>query len=278
MPIKIGILVLKIKLGKERIIMFCDKCGTELVDGICPKCVENERKNKVAFDTKIKNIFVSQTEKIVAVLGQDYLEEYIQKGMCSGGFAVVSDKRLYFLGVKYDIHKNVFGRKRPRKSKQSKAIDLKDIRDTGDSIYRQNRLFVISMVIIHTILAIIFLLLSPFITLVFIILMLFYLINHITTNYHMLTVQYNGGEIAFYRDDFPEEEIAFFQRQLRLAKDEVTANNDNIEKNMIKEAVSSVIQSTSQSSKADELVKLADLLSKGIISQEEFEKMKKELI
>ena len=94
----------------------------------------------------------------------------------------------------------------------------------------------------------------------------------------MLTVQYNGGEIAFNMADFSEEEIASFQRQLRLAKDKVTENNSNIEKSTIKEAVSSVIQSTPHSSKADELVKLADLLSKGVISQEEFEKMKKELI
>ena len=94
----------------------------------------------------------------------------------------------------------------------------------------------------------------------------------------MLTVQYSGGEIAFDMADFTAEEIAFFQRKLRLAKDKATENNHNIEESTIKEAVSSVIQSTSYSSKADELVKLADLLAKGVISQEEFEKMKRELI
>ena len=51
------------------------------------------------------------------------------------------------------------------------------------------------------------------------------------------------------------------------------------ERHKAEQAVSPMArQSTPHNGKADELVKMADLLSKGLISQEEFDKMKKELI
>lgn len=269
---------------------FCKKCGAELIDGICPNCVQSETEKEG--DKRFQKFFMSPNEKTIAVLGKAYSEAYLQKGKCPGGFAVVSDKRLYFFGRSYDICNNLFGQKGPRENKQSKTIDLKDVTGTGDSLYRPSRWLVLS--IVHAFLIIICLIvgsvqpetetlawiwvISHLFAVVFFVFMLIYFIVHKTTKFHMLTFQYNGGEIAFDIADFPAPEIAFFQRQLRLAKDKVAADNSNIEKNSIKEAVSSVIQSTPQSSKADELVKLADLLSKGILSQEEFEKMKKELI
>lgn len=237
---------------------------------------------------------MSQNEKMVAVLGKDYSERYLKKGKSLGGFAVVSDKRLYSFGRSYEICTNVFGRKATRENKQSRTIDLKDVTGTGDGIYRQSRWMV--MGVIHLILIIIGLITCTIIwrqrnedliglfsfsfsvTPVLSIFMIIYFIVNLITKFHMLTVQYNGGEIAFNMADFTAAEIAFFQKKLRLAEDKTTENNHNIEENTIKDAVSSVIQSTPHNGKADELMKLADLLSKGLISQEEFDKMKKELI
>ena len=273
--------------------MLCEKCATELIDGICPKCAQNG-KNSVDYEGKIKNFFMSQNEKMVAVLGKDYSEEYLKKGKSLGGFAVVSNKRLYSLGRSYEICTNVFGLKAPQENKQSKTIDLKDVTGTGDGIYRQSRWMVLG--VIHLILMIIGLItcaiiweqqnenfeglfvFSSLMIPVLFIFMVIYFIFHLTTKFHMLTVQYNGGEIAFDITDFTAEEIAFFQKKLRLAKDKATEDNRNIEESTIKNAVSSVIQSSQHNGKADELMKLADLLSNGLISQEEFEKMKKELI
>lgn len=293
MPNKIGIFSIN-TYEKEMRNMLCGKCGTELIDGICPKCAQNGSKNSDDYERKIKKFFMSQNEKMVAVLGKGYSEEYLKKGKCLGGFAVVSDKRLYSFGRSYEICSNVFGRKAPRENKQSKTIDLKDVTRTGDGIYRQSRWIV--MGIIHLILMIIGLItciiiggqqnedlawlfvFSLLMIPVLFIFMIIYFIVNLTTKFHMLTVQYSGGEIAFDMADFTAEEIALFQRKLRFAKDKATENNHNIEESTIKDAVSSVIQSTSYGSKADELVKLADLLAKGVISQEEFEKMKRELI
>lgn len=262
---------------------FCARCKTELIDGVCPKCVQERNE----YEEKIKRFFMSPNEKFLAVLGGANSQEYIMRGKCSGGFALVSDKRLYFLGKSYDICHNVFGQKGPRENKQSKTIDLKDVTGTGDSIYRQSHWLVMS--ILHLALMIICIitviirspehaadesqaylwLLSYMAAPILFIFMLIYLVLHLTTKFHMLTVQYNGGEIAFDMASFPEQEIIFFQRQLRLAKDKATEDNNTIKKDALKEAVSSVIQSAPQSSKVGELAKLADLLSKGVISQED---------
>lgn len=206
----------------------------------------------------------------------------------------------------------MFGRKQPRGSKHSRTIDLKDITGTGDDIYHK-RLWRV-MTIVHfafVIIGIILFVLSMihfnelshqvstgqldvngitwvdkavgFVNLyatvftpILFIFALIYLIIYLLTKYHMLTIQYNGGEIAFDMAYFTAKEIEFFQRQLRLAKDKASENN--IEKSTLKDTASPVNQTISYNSKADELAKLAELLSKGVISQEEFEKMKSELI
>lgn len=95
----------------------------------------------------------------------------------------------------------------------------------------------------------------------------------------MITIQYAGGEIGFDKKWFTQQEIDLFEKQIRVAKDRAIEASDNAVANKLQEAVSTITQSaTSSSSKADELSKLADLLGKGAITQEEYDKMKKELI
>lgn len=95
----------------------------------------------------------------------------------------------------------------------------------------------------------------------------------------LITVQYVGGEIGVDRDWFDEQEIQLFERQLQVAKDSVIEAGETAVVNKLQEAVSTLKQPVmAQTSKADEILKLTELLEKGVISQEEFEKMKKELI
>lgn len=95
----------------------------------------------------------------------------------------------------------------------------------------------------------------------------------------LITVQYVGGEIGVDRDWFDEQEIQLFERQLQVAKDSVIEAGETAVVNKLQEAVSTLKQPVmAQTSKADEILKLTELLEKGVISQEEFEKIKKELI
>lgn len=203
------------------------------------------------YATDLKYLFMSQNEKTVAVLGNDYTEEYLQTGKCSGGFAVVSDKRLYVRGNSYDVCHNMFGRKVPRENKQSKTIDLKDVTATGERTYRQN--YWLNASIVHFVIGIMFLMfvaeilltavssnakeddplvalfdISIFITVIALIVAIIFLFLYISTKLRMITFQYNGGEIAFNVEDFSRQEIIFFQRQLSLAKDHATENSKEV--------------------------------------------------
>lgn len=109
----------------------CEKCGTVLIDGVCPNCVQRETKTEKGGDNRFQKIFMSPNEKMVAVLGNSYIENFFQNGSLSKGFAVISDKRAYFQGNNYYISHDAKGRKKVTKNQQSRTVDLKDITGTG---------------------------------------------------------------------------------------------------------------------------------------------------
>ncbi len=100
-------------------------------------------------------------------------------------------------------------------------------------------------------------------------------INYLKKRKTFFQVQYAGGSIAFDVSYYAKAEIEDFQKQLRRVKD------------LIEEAsaksVSAPVTVQSQSvagnnGTADELRKYADLLKDGLISQEDFDAMKKKLL
>ena len=82
---------------------YCHECGTVLIDGLCPKCLEREESLKKDQNPKLTKLFVSPDEKVVAVLGDSYFQNFIHDRSIKKGFAVVSDKRVYFKGKLYEI-------------------------------------------------------------------------------------------------------------------------------------------------------------------------------
>lgn len=95
----------------------------------------------------------------------------------------------------------------------------------------------------------------------------------------IITIQYAGGEIGFDKKWFTQQEIELFEKQIHLAKDKAVEASNNAVANKLQAAVANMTQpAPSSNSKADELSKLVDLLQKGALTQEEFDKMKKELI
>lgn len=115
--------------------MYCEKCGTELIDGVCPKCVQSATKSGNRYEGKFKNMFMSPNEKLVAVLGNSYIENFFQNGSVKNGFAVVSDKRAYFQGNNYYIIHDAKGKKKVIRNQQSRTVDLKDVTGTGTDSY-----------------------------------------------------------------------------------------------------------------------------------------------
>lgn len=281
---------------------YCEKCGTELIDGVCPKCVQNATKAENKNEGKYKRLFMSPNEKLVTVLGNSYVENFFQDGTVRNGFAVVSDKRAYFQGNNYYISHDAKGNKKVIKNQQSRTVDLKDVTGTGTDSYSNiawKIWGVISLIIVvlglitfwnmtaHAVAEI-----EPVsagttsiksVSYIWLLLLLIFPIfcffMYQRSKVSLITIQYAGGEIGFDKNWFTQQEIDLFQKQLRLAKDKAIEASENAVANKLQEAVASMAQSASSSnSKADELTKLVDLLQKGVITQEEFNKMKKEMI
>lgn len=278
--------------------MFCGECGTELIDGVCPKCTPNETKPEKRYGDKLKKFFVSSDERLVAVLGNTYIENFLKTGSIKNGFAVVSDKRVYFQGTQYYTYAN--GKKKVCNNQQFRTIDLKDVTGTGPDSYCNLFLRIISRIggIVLGILSIFFLLCGQEIVICNITsagteaLIIYYLIALLfmascalcvyidkISEVSLVTVQYSGGAIGFNVNWFTPQEIELFQKEIGLAKDRAVEISDNTVADRLQETVNNITQSASSAnSKADEISKLVDLLQKGVITQEEFEKMKKELI
>ncbi|MBE7047609.1 MAG: SHOCT domain-containing protein [Ruminococcaceae bacterium] len=89
----------------------------------------------------------------------------------------------------------------------------------------------------------------------------------------LFRIEYAGGCIAFDVSFYAKAEIDDFQKQLRRAKDsaEETATIKTV-------AVETPVQAPTQSSVPDDLRKYADLLKEGLISQEEYDAMKKKIL
>lgn len=89
----------------------------------------------------------------------------------------------------------------------------------------------------------------------------------------LFEIQYAGGRIAFEVSYYAKAEIDDFQKQLRRTKDfaEETATMRTV-------TVDAPAQTANQNSVPDDLRKYADLLKEGLISQEEYDAMKKKIL
>lgn len=89
----------------------------------------------------------------------------------------------------------------------------------------------------------------------------------------LFEIQYAGGRIAFDVSYYAKVEIDDFQKQLRRAKD--FAEDTSTIKTV---TVDTPAQTSTQNSVPEDLRKYADLLKEGLISQEDYDAMKKKLL
>ena len=183
------------------------------------------------------------------------------------------------------------------KTNRSRAVDLKDITGTGID-YISNIIFkyigfamaVFALLFIFSIIyrLIITISLGHFhidkvsltYCLIFLILSVVFYYLYFKSKSSIISIQYAGGEIAFNIKWFSQQEIDDFQRQLRLAKDMALEEAENVTREKYINTINSISNAQShfqQGSTADELIKYANLLKNGLITQEEFDNAKKRL-
>lgn len=209
----------------------CPACGTQLINGVCPRCTNAQMmaaQNKN--DARFTRLFMSPNEKLVATLGNNYIQNYLHNGSVRNGFAVVSDKRAYFYGTSYTISYNGRGNPNANKMSRSQVVDLKDVTGSG---------FIRMVNIGYAILAWALVIISIFgIMLLYDIeeglaviwglaalsALLFLIYKYYDNKLSLISIQYAGGEIAFDIRWFSGQEINNFHQQLRLAKDKAVEN------------------------------------------------------
>lgn len=209
----------------------CPACGTQLINGACPRCTNAQMmaaQNRN--DARFTRLFMSPNEKLVATLGNNYIQNYLHNGSVRNGFAVVSDKRAYFYGTSYTISYNGRGNPNANKMSRSQVVDLKDVTGSG---------FIRMVNIGYAILAWALVIISIFgIMLLYDIeeglaviwglaalsALLFLIYKYYDNKLSLISIQYAGGEIAFDIRWFSGQEINNFHQQLRLAKDKAVEN------------------------------------------------------
>ena len=224
----------------------------------------DQNTNNFNYPYYLSQFFVNKNERLISTLGNSYIQNFISTGILSKGFSFITDKRVYFQGKSYNVFYNNNGNPKIVKNSRSQIVDLKDV--TGTEIKHYNPIH-------YLIIAIVF-----FIGLIFTLsfgrnfyifgyyiipIILAYVFLYFKNKISLISIQYAGGEIAFDIRWFSQNEIDNFQKQLRLAKDNVVDNPVNNNYNV---------------SSADELIKYGQLLQKGLISPEEYQNIKRNLL
>ncbi len=209
----------------------CPACGTQLINGVCPRCTNAQMmaaQNRN--DARFTWLFMSPNEKLVATLGNNYIQNYLHNGSVRNGFAVVSDKRAYFYGTSYTISYNGRGNPNANKMSRSQVVDLKDVTGSG---------FIRMVNIGYAILAWALVIISIFLIMLLydieeglavigglaaLSAILFLIYQYYDNKLSLISIQYAGGEIAFDIRWFSGQEINNFHQQLRLAKDKAVEN------------------------------------------------------
>lgn len=122
----------------DKTAFYCTKCGTELVNGACPKCSQAQHTGNAE---KFKQFFMNPKEQFVCALGNGYIQNYLAGGFVGKGFAVVSDKRVYFNGKTYEVHNS-----RLKATSESRTVDLKDVTGTGVRAIKYPLLWILAIV------------------------------------------------------------------------------------------------------------------------------------
>ncbi len=287
---------------------------------------------------KLEQYFVSRDEKYISSLGNSYIMNYLAYRSLSKGFAIISNKRVYFRGSCFSGQgRNLV------KTNEERTVDIKDITGSG-FIYRRYIGILLGLITAFIVLlactigsgiAIGHFLQSvegyqqdveryqqwaeeerqwaeehpeqveeyqqyveedqqaaekyrqyadrnrqwaylcsaiSGVCLPFTIICILIFLNYLKKRKTFFQIQYAGGCIAFDVSYYAKAEIDDFQKQLRRTKDlaeEIASKNTLAE---------SPVPPAAQNSMPDDLRKYAELLKEGLISQEEYDAMKKKIL
>ena len=168
--------------------------------------------------SKVEDVFVDSSEKMIAVLGGGYLQNFIRGNGLRKGFGILSNKRFYFKGECYNKINSHY-----TKSNEERTVDLQDITSSG---FTYNRDVLLKILAILASILDVFCLVGGFADDAFaylflidlvavVILWLFYFL----TKTCIYDISFAGGSIAIKASRYGIKETKKFDKMLRKAKD-----------------------------------------------------------
>lgn len=289
---------------------FCYNCGAQIMRK--KKNKKDNRKNKPEVQEyklkdkeieKLSQSFASRDEKYIASLGNGYIMNYLTNGSMSKGFAFITDKRVYFKGSCLSgTGKNLV------KTNEERTVDVKNITGSG-FIYRRYLGILIALFI--SLLASLagavwgvwisflsgsmnmstpdpsgssagsslntFCVPIAILGISLVIACCIGIKKYLLKRKTLFRIEYAGGCIAFDVSFYAKAEIDDFQKQLRRVKD-FAEETSTIKTVAVETPTQAPAQTATQNSVPDDLRKYADLLKEGLISQEEYDAMKKKIL
>jgi hypothetical protein len=226
----------------------------------------------------LTGMFVDSDEKQVAVLGGNYLQNFLATGSLEKGFCAVSNRRAYFKGKCYYKVNGSY-----KTSREERIVDLGDV--TGSGFVFSN-LVPLIVKIIMTVVAVVFIIgglsvlnddeVAALYLIVPGIVDLVCLIAACIKKHKIFEISYAGGGIAFKASNYNERETQQFQKALRKAKDEYVSVHKA--QTIVQQMPVQPQPQQATMSVADQLKQYKELLDSGVITQEEFDKMKGKLL
>lgn len=256
--------------------MNCQNCGKPLTldSQFCQNCgqpVIAKQENNSDKWQAFKPILSGKDEKIEAVLGAGIGKQYIATGTTGkGGYAILTSDRLYLRGWLYRRNNHCFSGKY-----EENNLKLKDITNTG--IVQQNFNWALVVSVICLFLTILCMALMPeqeefeekngtaamveamICAVISIVSFVIYKKYHAT----VFQISYAGGVVGLNTKYISTDELNYFEKCIQQTKDRAKTAEPEPE-------VSNDM--------AGQLRKLKELLDDGIITQEEFDAKKKELL
>lgn len=263
--------------------MICPHCRREIANysQACCYCGRQIRyqpqlpkipPNDTQYFEKFRPLLYDRSETIISVLGNSMAQTFISTGALSNGFAILTDKRVYFKGTCLTRSGDKFV-----KSNQQKSVNVEDITGTGTTSINP-----IGTLILSIVMCILGFFLSAITRyenassaffLFFFISSIVLFISYLIQRTQIFEIVFAGGSIAFNLRFIPPEEASIFQKRLNILKDRSRKHATSTAPPTAPPTVSQAPLSAPQ-----QLIQYKELLDKGIITQAEFEAKKKQLL
>ena len=212
-------------------------------------------------------MFASPDERLVSVLGNNIAQTFFATGTIGKGFAVLSDRRVYFKGKCLQRTGKRFSA-----IHEERVVDVSNV--TGTGFVHTNPVWLLVISIVLFALAVFFLMVSGkmyyyhfffylLIALLFGGLGGLFLWLYNSRKRTIFEIAFAGGGIGLDASWIDAQEAEFFQKNIRLVGDNLKRQER---------------QYARGGNAAGELAQLAQLLEKGMITQAEFEEQKRRLL